>query len=244
MAIAIRQLIRSASLALASLTALATVPANAQVQSVDLSAPGDGLLTRDTVNNREWLDLTQTRGLSINAARAATRPGGAYAGFRIARLNELVDFYAQAVGPVAVESNGNTPIFDFTDDERVAQRNFVNLIGVTFSMDFSTSFDPIGIRNDAIGLLRTSAGTGDPRLVAGGLFFYFENPGNPSYSWFNDGFTSSRDYGDSNTGVFLVRNIGGVPEPTTWAMMIGGFGLIGGAMRRQQQRPKLAALPA
>ncbi len=28
---------------------------------------------------------------------------------------------------------------------------------------------------------------------------------------------------------------GGVPEPTTWAMMLLGFGLIGGAMRRKQK---------
>jgi hypothetical protein len=26
-----------------------------------------------------------------------------------------------------------------------------------------------------------------------------------------------------------------VPEPATWAMMVGGFGLIGGAMRRRQR---------
>lgn len=27
---------------------------------------------------------------------------------------------------------------------------------------------------------------------------------------------------------------GGIPEPTTWAMMIGGFGLVGGALRRRR----------
>jgi hypothetical protein len=25
-----------------------------------------------------------------------------------------------------------------------------------------------------------------------------------------------------------------VPEPSTWAMMIGGFGIVGGAMRRRR----------
>jgi hypothetical protein len=33
---------------------------------------------------------------------------------------------------------------------------------------------------------------------------------------------------------------GGVPEPTTWAMMIMGFGLMGGAMRRQRANVKFA----
>ncbi|MBK6491333.1 MAG: PEP-CTERM sorting domain-containing protein [Sphingomonadales bacterium] len=27
-----------------------------------------------------------------------------------------------------------------------------------------------------------------------------------------------------------------VPEPSSWAMMIGGFGLVGGAMRKRRRR--------
>lgn len=33
---------------------------------------------------------------------------------------------------------------------------------------------------------------------------------------------------------------GGVPEPASWAMLITGFGLVGGAMRRRQAVPRLA----
>ena len=32
---------------------------------------------------------------------------------------------------------------------------------------------------------------------------------------------------------------GGVPEPATWAMMILGFGLIGGALRQRQAATKV-----
>ncbi|MEO9468834.1 PEPxxWA-CTERM sorting domain-containing protein [Parasphingorhabdus sp.] len=32
-----------------------------------------------------------------------------------------------------------------------------------------------------------------------------------------------------------------VPEPSTWAMMIGGFGLVGGAMRSRRRKAKLSA---
>jgi len=34
--------------------------------------------------------------------------------------------------------------------------------------------------------------------------------------------------------------LAGVPEPATWAMMIAGFGAVGGAMRRRAARPVLA----
>lgn len=34
--------------------------------------------------------------------------------------------------------------------------------------------------------------------------------------------------------------VGGVPEPTTWAMMIGGFGAIGGAMRNRRRKPTVS----
>lgn len=38
-----------------------------------------------------------------------------------------------------------------------------------------------------------------------------------------------------NTGyIFYGAAEGGVPEPASWAMMVGGFGLVGGAMRRRK----------
>jgi len=36
------------------------------------------------------------------------------------------------------------------------------------------------------------------------------------------------------TAAFPVVTSPGVPEPASWAMMVGGFGLIGGAMRRRR----------
>jgi uncharacterized protein YegL len=32
----------------------------------------------------------------------------------------------------------------------------------------------------------------------------------------------------------IIREVGGVPEPATWALMIAGFGLVGSAMRRRR----------
>jgi hypothetical protein len=40
---------------------------------------------------------------------------------------------------------------------------------------------------------------------------------------------------------FLSSTMGGVPEPATWALMIGGFGGMGAMLRRRRQTAALAA---
>ncbi len=44
--------------------------------------------------------------------------------------------------------------------------------------------------------------------------------------------TATRGSGD--TGIDNISISGGVPEPTTWALMVGGFGLAGAALRRRR----------
>jgi PEP-CTERM motif len=48
--------------------------------------------------------------------------------------------------------------------------------------------------------------------------------------------------GASQNQVYLTAaTLGGVPEPTTWAMLIVGFGIIGAAMRRRGRRASAGA---
>ena len=48
-------------------------------------------------------------------------------------------------------------------------------------------------------------------------------------------------YGPNRLGVVTIGGaVDAVPEPATWAMMIGGFGLIGGAMRRRSTKVSFA----
>lgn len=42
-------------------------------------------------------------------------------------------------------------------------------------------------------------------------------------------------------GVGNGPEVGGVPEPATWALMLGGFGVVGSAMRRRRQGPAAVA---
>jgi hypothetical protein len=64
-------------------------------------------------------------------------------------------------------------------------------------------------------------------------------------NWYNFSVTSGFVTG-TNTLDFIVYNTGGpgglrvemaggVPEPASWAMMLGGFGLVGGAMRSRRK---------
>ena len=65
-----------------------------------------------------------------------------------------------------------------------------------------------------------------------------------------NGFVSYRSDGalitsitfESSQNAFEWDNIasGAIPEPTTWAMMIGGFGLVGGALRRRKANVSFA----
>lgn len=61
------------------------------------------------------------------------------------------------------------------------------------------------------------------------------SPSTPSYSTFF--FTSNRDTSD---GYRLNSITAAVPEPATWAMMIGGFGLAGISLRRRRRSSGLA----
>jgi hypothetical protein len=48
------------------------------------------------------------------------------------------------------------------------------------------------------------------------------------------------DFGaTANSGAILQTGGGGVPEPTTWAMMLVGFGAAGAAMRRSRRKQSL-----
>ena len=41
------------------------------------------------------------------------------------------------------------------------------------------------------------------------------------------------DFDDTGVRIFVEGNAAAIPEPATWAMLIAGFGLVGGAMRRR-----------
>lgn len=70
--------------------------ARAGIIARDLEALGDGLLTYDTVNHREWLDLPETIGMTLAEVMLQTGPNGRLEGFRFATLADVSDLAASA----------------------------------------------------------------------------------------------------------------------------------------------------
>lgn len=53
---------------------------------------------------------------------------------------------------------------------------------------------------------------------------------------------SANEYGLAELRVFAgAPTVGGVPEPASWAMMLAGFGIVGGVMRRRSGTVSVAA---
>lgn len=102
-------------------------------------------------------------------------------------------------------------------------------------------FNPNGADNDKgtvgragpginLGALVGSYNSVDFFLLGGTGTFAITAPGTALFGLVND--TSNTNNGGSFS--FEATAVqAGVPEPATWAMMIAGFGLVGGAMRRR-----------
>lgn len=73
------------------------------------------------------------------------------------------------------------------------------------------------------------------RVTSGGQNYYgFAFTTNSIFNGF--GFETS-----PNVGITATTNLAAVPEPTTWALLILGFGAIGATMRRRQTKFAFAA---
>jgi hypothetical protein len=110
------------------LALLGAVPSDATLIAVDLLAPGDARATRDTVSGLDWLDATETIGLTYDDV-AAGAGGWAGDGWRPATTSEVCGLLAQdgaAPGPCPgsgyVGTSGEGQLL-------------LDLLGITFSYD-------------------------------------------------------------------------------------------------------------
>lgn len=169
----------------------------------DWQAPGDGLLTYDNINQREWLDLTESRlsrfgpivpefpQLGIESqyqnALAETLPGGMFEGFTVAKRSDVITL---------AESAGiDTNTLDFATNQAAASE-LIDLVGVnnTSGSVRQTSWGMIDEFASDIGWrvsVRIDVAVDDEA----GLSVFLGEP--------------------ARTGVWLFR---AVPEPSTFAL--------------------------
>ena len=174
--------------------------ADAEVFERDWKNPGDGLLTFDNVNIREWLDLTETQGMSIQDVQAQLMPGEEYAGFAIASMSEVVELLTTAGVHIASISEENVDpamnLVGLLGETGDGSFGFVDAAGLAFAED-SGEFVTIGVRWSTIN---------DPDLASG------------------CGFPGAGSCGEQNS-VWLFRP---VPEPSTLLLCILALGVVGG----------------
>ena len=190
-------------------SAAALVPFHSTVQAAvfsrDWKAPGDGLLTYDDVNQREWLDLTESR-LSMFAGTTFEQrfqnallqlgPGGIYSGFHAAQSSDALAL-AQSAGI-------DTSTFAFSIND-AATEGLINLVGVSqlLNMGGAASYGLLDEHSAPpqfpVNVRLTVELFVNPDTGPDGLAGIYIAPGN------RDGLASP-----NNTGIWLFRPI---PEP-------------------------------
>lgn len=168
--------------------------------------------------------------------------------------------------PLCLQDGGNLPgayksatPFDFAsysvpDDRLLVHPGSDAAIGIFFNAplaatyNYTVSFNVLDRSPSGVALIRVTSESGSPISdVLGGI-----GPFNPALTR-----TGSVDLQPGQFLAFIVHNGGSfsndsigfnftliteaVPEPASWAMMIAGFGVVGGAMRRRGHRRALLA---
>jgi hypothetical protein len=205
---------RIRTIIVSTICALMSVQTHAAVIERDWKTPGDGLLTYDTVNKREWLDLSQTllsdqfpgsgsTFLEIRESRyqyvvGQTAPGGLFEGFQVARSPQVLGL-AQSAG---IDTSG------FSYSNTAPSLELGNLLGFTIQPTDGNKF--------AIGLIDELDSTAsflrrrDAQIVILG--------GGTGLA----GLRTGIGHTDLRTppGVMLYRTI---PEPNTLILLVGAF---------------------
>lgn len=140
------------------------------------------------------------------------------------------------IGGVATGFNLLRPLFtdNFVAGTTVQVAGQYNLFGLNAGNFFNTGTTRFDVRtNVASYVFNESVDTAAGRAPL--KFFGFTATG-------GEFITSVAYSGQNATGAtdFQIGNLGAVPEPAAWAMMIAGFGMIGAAMRRRRTAVRVA----
>ncbi|MEM8943829.1 MAG: hypothetical protein AAGD11_01495, partial [Planctomycetota bacterium] len=193
---------------LAMVCLCASVGAN--VSERDWLSPGDGLLTFDDVNNREWLDLSQTildqfpgstLEENLQSVLAETMQGGLFEGFSFATPDDTVALAVSAgidisIGSPLINFGPTSKIVELLSPTVVSDPQDVTALGVVDAFDVPAG-QTLATRVTAIFEVDGSAMRGRAGFSLGPV---------------------AEAVNTSNSAVMLYREA--VPEPTTVALSI------------------------
>jgi len=196
------------------LLALPSASANALLLEVDLGAPGDARVTRDTETGLDWLDLELTVGRSVDEIERGV--GGWVAdGWRHANANEVCGLLstfgfapAPCPGPVTIQG-----------EPEALEEGLFAYLGIT-----SVLFFPSG---QAIASFEDG---GNPARF-GELNSWLITDSSAHIRAVAD--VTGRLARDPRRAHFLVRTV--VPEPSTGLLVLSGLATIGAAAARSRR---------
>jgi Protein of unknown function (DUF642)/PEP-CTERM motif len=127
-------------------------------------------------------------------------------------------------------------------DPGTITQSFNDVVGATYTVSFDYSRNPANAPNSVSALVTAGAGSDTVTAVDGAF------GGEGSMTWQESSFTFVGTGHDAitlhsldasgNAGVFFdnvsVSGQAAVPEPASWALMIGGFGMAGAMLRRRR----------
>lgn len=152
-------------------------------------------------------------------------------------VNVVAGTFSSSAGNLAKEGNQYLDLVGQAGGGSISQ-TFATVVGQVYNLNFWYSHN-----------LFSGLGSASARLSAGSLSDSITHTGgtNANLAWqqYSNEFTAAststtltfvNTIGGQNEGVLLdAVSVMAVPEPATWAMLILGFGLVGGALRRRSQ---------
>ena len=182
----------------------------ASIVSNDWQSNGDNLISRDTITQLEWLDLTETNGLTFDYVSNQLGVGGEFEGWRYATSTEVVELWNNFnIDLVSTPYHNTGPV----NNDLIIATSFLGNILNEYSTVYS--YGALGITSD------TNAANQLLRLGSFNIHVtsnYYETTEQGNY-W-----DSSRE--SLTTGSYLVRHVTPVPIPAAiWLFFSGIIGL-------------------
>ena len=188
-------------LAIASLLALSSMTANAELIAKDWASNGDELLSYDTVSGLNWLDLSLTINSSYSEIEA--RLNTDLSGWRLAKTIEVDSLFASAFSEdIAFNVDGSKWVYSTGDASNVSSYNDAE--------NFASLFGNYGLNNTkyAYGLYKDDTNT----IRMTGAYLNSTDGARVYGMDYNNTYAHLETAGHLQFGVLLVANDMNLPE--------------------------------